>query len=80
MDKVNKATIGGESIDIKDNILLLGNLQQEYQIKLYDIKAGKLMTGDWLDYSKKKSMIVSATFLYLYFNPEPNKHLSLAVS
>lgn len=27
VDKVNKATIGGEAIDIKDNLLLLGNLQ-----------------------------------------------------
>lgn len=33
--------VGGQAIDIKNNQVLLGNNQNEYQLRIYDIKADK---------------------------------------
>lgn len=41
----------------------MGNLQQQYQLKLYDLKASKLIPVEWNDYSKNKSMVIGANFM-----------------
>lgn len=57
----------------------MGNLQQEYQVKLYDIKAGKLFSPEWLDYSKTKSMVIAAAFMYFLHYSEINRPILLQV-
>ena len=80
VNRVYKISIGGEAIDVRNNLLLMGNFQQEYQVKLYDLKAGKVMAADWLDYSKTKSMVISAAFMYLFIDLETNRATSRPVS
>lgn len=41
VNKLFKITLSGEGIDVKDDLLLVGNEDFEYQIKLYDLKMNK---------------------------------------
>jgi hypothetical protein len=42
--------VGGKSLDVKDNELLIGNNQNDKQLRIFDLKNSKLRTLQWNNY------------------------------